>query len=86
MKVSIPQQRRMASKLPKSRDLRAQVKRILRPATKWGRVTVWLGSLSLLLWTAIVFGAKLGGWATFTTHSLRVLRRGRGLSAGVTAL
>ena len=41
--------------------------RILRPATKWGRVTVWLGILSLLLWTATLFGAKLGGWAAFTT-------------------
>ncbi len=25
--------------------------RILRPATKWGRITVWLGGLCLLLWT-----------------------------------
>ena len=41
--------------------------RILRPATKWGRVTVWLGILSLLLWAATLLGAKLGGWAAFTT-------------------
>jgi sigma-B regulation protein RsbU (phosphoserine phosphatase) len=41
--------------------------RILRPATKWGRVTVWLGCLSLLLWTASLFGEKLGGWASFAT-------------------
>ncbi len=41
--------------------------RILRPATKWGRVTVWLGCLSLLLWVATLLGAKLGGWAAFTT-------------------
>ena len=41
--------------------------RILRPATKWGRATVWLGLLSLLLWIANIFGAKVGGWAAFTT-------------------
>ncbi len=41
--------------------------RILLPATKWGRVTVWLGILCLLLWTATIFGSKLGGWAAFTT-------------------
>ena len=41
--------------------------RILRPATKWGRVTVWLGILCLLLWPARFFGAKLGGWAAFST-------------------
>ncbi len=41
--------------------------RIVRPRTKWGRVTVWLGILGLLLWIATLFGAKLGGWASFTT-------------------
>jgi sigma-B regulation protein RsbU (phosphoserine phosphatase) len=41
--------------------------RILRPATKWGRVTVWLGVLCLLLWTSTIFGAKVGGWAIFAT-------------------
>ncbi len=67
MEALIPQQRRMASKFPQLRDVRAKVMRILRPATKWGRVTVWLGILSLLLWTATIFGSKLGGWAAFTT-------------------
>jgi sigma-B regulation protein RsbU (phosphoserine phosphatase) len=57
----------MASKAPNYRDVRAQVMRILRPATKWGRVTVWLGILSLLLWTARILGSKVGGWAVFTT-------------------
>ena len=57
----------MASNLPEFRHVKARVKRILLPATKWGRVTVWLGGLSLLLWIATLFGAKLGGWAIFTT-------------------
>jgi sigma-B regulation protein RsbU (phosphoserine phosphatase) len=43
-------------------------RRILRPTTKWGRVTVWLGIMCLLLWIAdAATGAKLGGWAVFTT-------------------
>jgi phosphoserine phosphatase RsbU/P len=41
--------------------------RILRPPTRWGRATLWLGLLSLLLWMASIFGAKVGGWAAFTT-------------------
>jgi sigma-B regulation protein RsbU (phosphoserine phosphatase) len=56
----------MAGKFSRFKDVRAKVMRILRPATKWGRATVWLGILSLLLWTARLFGAKLGGWAAFT--------------------
>jgi phosphoserine phosphatase RsbU/P len=57
----------MASKLLKSRDVKAQVIRILHPATKWGRVTVWSGILSLLLWTARMAGGKCAGWAFLTT-------------------
>jgi sigma-B regulation protein RsbU (phosphoserine phosphatase) len=41
--------------------------RILRPATKWGRVTLWLGILCLLLWATTLSGANLEGWAVFTT-------------------
>jgi sigma-B regulation protein RsbU (phosphoserine phosphatase) len=41
--------------------------RILRPSTKWGRVTVWSGILSLLFWIATLFGARLSGWATLIT-------------------
>ena len=42
--------------------------RILRPAGKWARITVWLGGLSLLLWLAdLAPGARLGGWATLVT-------------------
>jgi phosphoserine phosphatase RsbU/P len=40
---------------------------ILRPATKWGRGTVWLGILCFLLWITNLFGAKVGGWAAFAT-------------------
>jgi sigma-B regulation protein RsbU (phosphoserine phosphatase) len=44
------------------------LKRILRPAGKWARITVWLGGLSLLLWLADALpGVALGGWATFVT-------------------
>jgi phosphoserine phosphatase RsbU/P len=58
----------MAINLPKSSVLRAQLMRILRPASKWARITVWLGGLSLLLWLADALpGVKLGGWATFFT-------------------
>ena len=56
--------------------------RILRPATKWGRVTVWLGILCLLLWTATIFGAKLGGWAVFTTLVFAFCRHRPGLPRG----
>ncbi len=41
--------------------------RILRPATKWGDVTVWVGILCVLLWAADFLGAKVDGWAAFTT-------------------
>jgi sigma-B regulation protein RsbU (phosphoserine phosphatase) len=58
----------MAINLLKSSVLRARLKRILRPTSKWARITVWLGGLSLLLWLVdLVPGMKLGGWATFVT-------------------
>jgi phosphoserine phosphatase RsbU/P len=58
----------MAINLAKSRVLRARLTRILRPAGKWARITVWLGGLSLLLWLVDTApGMKLGGWATFVT-------------------
>jgi len=47
--------------------------RILRPPSKWGRVTVWLGILCLLLWIATLLGAGLAGWAVFTTLVFAVL-------------
>src|SRR5260370_21920846 len=57
----------MESEFSQFRNVRRRVMRILRPATKWGRVAVWLGILTLLPWTATLFGAKLGSWAAFTT-------------------
>ena len=58
----------MAINLPKSSVLRARLRRILRPAGKWARMTVWLGGLSLFLWlTDAVPGVQLFGWATFVT-------------------
>ena len=57
----------MVSNFSQFRDVRAKVKRVLLPATKWGRVTAWSGVLGLLLWTATLLGAKLGVWATLTT-------------------
>jgi sigma-B regulation protein RsbU (phosphoserine phosphatase) len=58
----------MAINLPRSSVLRARLKRILRPAGKWARITVWLGGLSLLLWLADALpGVGVGGWATLFT-------------------
>jgi sigma-B regulation protein RsbU (phosphoserine phosphatase) len=55
----------MAIKLPK---MSARVMRILRPTTKLGRVTCWLGGICLLLWLAsATSGSRLEGWAIFTT-------------------
>ncbi len=40
----------------------------MRPQTRWARMTVWLGGLSLLFWIAAARpGANLSGWATFAT-------------------
>jgi phosphoserine phosphatase RsbU/P len=57
----------MAIELFKSSAVRARLTRILRPGTKWGRVTVWVGGLCLLFWAADLAGAKVEGWAVFTT-------------------
>ena len=58
--------------------------RILRPASKWARITVWLGGLSLLLWLVdLAPGAKLGGWATLVTLIFLLLCRGPALPLGL---
>ncbi len=59
-------------KLPEFSAVRARVMRTLRPSTKLGRATLWLGGLSVLLialrWiTGSASGSKLSGWATFVT-------------------
>src|SRR5580698_1018048 len=57
----------MAIELFKSSAIKARLTRILRPSTKWGRVTLWLGVLCLLLWAADLWGSKVDGWAVLTT-------------------
>jgi hypothetical protein len=62
----------MKMKLSEFSLVRTGVKRILRPGTKLGRSTLWLGGLSVLLialrWiTRSASGSKLSGWATFAT-------------------
>jgi sigma-B regulation protein RsbU (phosphoserine phosphatase) len=59
-------------KLPEFNAVRARVMRILRPSTKLGRITLWIGGLSVLLialrWiTGSASGSKLSGWTTFVT-------------------
>jgi sigma-B regulation protein RsbU (phosphoserine phosphatase) len=59
-------------KLPEFSTVRARVMRILRPSTKLGRATLWLGGLSVLFialrWiTVSASGSKLSGWTTFVT-------------------
>jgi sigma-B regulation protein RsbU (phosphoserine phosphatase) len=58
----------MAIKLPNSKALRAQAIRLLRPTTKLGRITVWLGILSSLLWITSVVSVKAACWAPFATE------------------
>ncbi len=58
----------MAFELAKSRTVRVWARRILRPTTKWGRITLWLGIMCLVLWTAdAATGGTLGGWAVFSS-------------------
>src|SRR5208337_5539840 len=57
-------------KLPDLNALKALVNRILRPRTKWGRVTLWSGGLSVLLYTLGWLrdsgsSMKPGGWTVF---------------------
>jgi len=57
-------------KLPDLSALKAVIKRTLRPKTKWGRVTLWSGGLSVLVYllgwlSSSGSSAKPGGWAKF---------------------
>jgi sigma-B regulation protein RsbU (phosphoserine phosphatase) len=57
-------------KLPDLSALKALVKRTLRPRTKWGRVALWSGGLSVLVYllgwlSSSGSSAKPGGWAKF---------------------
>ena len=57
-------------KLPDLSATKDRVKRLLRPRTKWGRVTLWSGGLSVLLYalgwlTGSRSSAKPNGWTVF---------------------
>jgi sigma-B regulation protein RsbU (phosphoserine phosphatase) len=59
-------------KLAEFSGVKARVMRVLRPSTKLGRTTLWLGGLSglfiALRWiTGTASGSKLSGWTTFVT-------------------
>jgi sigma-B regulation protein RsbU (phosphoserine phosphatase) len=58
----------MAINPAKFRAMKTRLMRTMRPAGKWGRVTVWLGVLCLLFWIADAAPrSNVGGWAVFTT-------------------
>ena len=63
----------MASKVPIPSNVKAQILRIVRPATKCGRITVWVSILCLLLWIADFFGAQVEFWAVLATLVLACL-------------
>lgn len=59
-------------KLAEFSGVKARVMRVLRPSTKLGRTTLWLGGLSglfiALRWiTGTASGSKMSGWTTFVT-------------------
>src|SRR5271166_1791562 len=63
----------MALKLPDSNEIKARLKRVLRPKTKLGRTTLWFGGLALLLEllrliTRSPSGTMLSGWAGFVLY------------------
>ena len=62
----------MPLRLPNSAELRQHLRRVLRPKSKLGKVTLWFGCLALILQTLNAFlhpseNSLLGGWAPFTT-------------------
>ena len=62
----------MAFKFPQSAEIKARLRRLLRPKSKLGRTTLWFGGLaSILELLRLIFrapsGTMLSGWATFLT-------------------
>src|SRR5271165_4741980 len=60
----------MAPKLPDSMELKAWLRRVLRPKTKLGKTTLWFGGLALVLEllrliTRSPSGTMLSGWTSF---------------------
>ncbi|MGC2110173.1 MAG: SpoIIE family protein phosphatase [Candidatus Korobacteraceae bacterium] len=63
----------MAMRFPTSDEVRALVRRTLRPKTKLGRVTLWFGCLALILEvsrqiTRSPAGTMLSGWTSFIAY------------------
>src|SRR5450631_4038225 len=60
----------MVLKLPESSEIKARLRRTLRPKSKLGRTTLWFGGLALILELLRLIrrapnGTMLSGWATF---------------------
>jgi len=63
----------MAPKLPDSTEIKAWLKRVLRPKTKLGKTTLWFGGLTLILEllrliTRSPSGTLLSGWTSFLLY------------------
>jgi phosphoserine phosphatase RsbU/P len=63
----------MAPKLPDSTEIKARLRRVLRPKTKLGKTTLWFGGLALLLEllrliTRSPSGTMLSGWTSFVLY------------------
>jgi sigma-B regulation protein RsbU (phosphoserine phosphatase) len=63
----------MAPKLPGSLEIKAWLRRVLRPKTKLGKTTLWFGGLALVLEllrliTRSPSGTMLSGWAGFISY------------------
>src|SRR5271166_4486930 len=63
----------MVPKIPDSIEIKAWLRRVLRPKTKLGKTTLWFGGLALLLEllrliTRSPSGTMLSGWAGFILY------------------
>jgi sigma-B regulation protein RsbU (phosphoserine phosphatase) len=63
----------MAPKLPDSTEIKALLRRVLRPKTKLGKTTLWFGGLTLILEvlrliTRSPSGTLLSGWTNFLLY------------------
>ena len=63
----------MAPKLPDSSEIKAWLRRVLRPRTKLGKTTLWFGGLALILEllrliTRSPAGTMLSAWAGFVLY------------------
>src|SRR5208337_3585985 len=63
----------MAPKLPDSTEIKAWLRRVLRPKTKLGKTTLWFGGLTVILEllrliTRSPSGTMLSGWTSFLLY------------------